>query len=157
MQDNITDIFGCLLGEDPKTGYLARIKRCVTFTEKTCHLFEINKGLQSKDTITNPLLVNKYVPEEDRRIPLKNMIYVGDGLTDIPCFSLLGKSGGRSFGVFDPTQRTAARRAFLEFLEPNRVVSMHSALYRDTDDLGSLLRAAVAALCTRITVDRESA
>jgi 2-hydroxy-3-keto-5-methylthiopentenyl-1-phosphate phosphatase len=157
MQDNMTDIFGCLLGDDPQTGYVARIKRCITFTEKTRHLFEINKGLQAKDTLANPLLVNKAIPEDERRIPFKNMIYIGDGLTDIPCFSLLAKNGGRSFGVFDPTQKTSARRAFLEFLEPKRVVSMHSAQYGENDDLGSLLRVAVAALCTRITVDRESA
>jgi hypothetical protein len=155
--DHMTDVFGCLLGEDPATGNVARIKRCVTFTEKTRHLFEVNKGLRSSETVSNPLLVNKFVPPEDRRIPLENMIYIGDGLTDIPCFSLLAKSGGRSFGVFDPTQRSSARRAFLEFLEPGRVVSMHSAQYREEDDLGALLRAAVAALCTRIEVDRQSA
>jgi hypothetical protein len=157
MQDKITDIWACLLGEDPDTGYVKRIKRCVTFTEKTRHIFEINKGLESKDTLANPLLVNKDVPEEDRRVPLHNMIYVGDGLTDIPCFSLLSHNGGLAFGVFDPSEAKSARRALLEFLKPGRVVSMHRAQYREDDELGALLRAAVASLCSRIAVDRESA
>jgi hypothetical protein len=79
---NVTDLWACLVDEDPTSGFLGRIKRCVTFTEKTRHLFEINKGLQSKDTSSNPYLVNKFVPPEERRIPFANMIYVGDGLTD---------------------------------------------------------------------------
>src|SRR5947207_2162139 len=79
---------------------LATIKRAVTFTEKTRFLFEIQKGITPQQTAKDPYLVNKDVPATDRRVPFSNMIYVGDGLTDIPCFSLIGHNRGRAFAVF---------------------------------------------------------
>ncbi len=59
----------------------------VTFTEKTKHLFEINKGLV-KSNQRKAFSVNEGMPEDQRRIPFENMLYVGDSLTDVPCFSL---------------------------------------------------------------------
>jgi hypothetical protein len=157
VDDNMTDVWGCVLADDEESGVLSKIKRCVTFTEKTRYLFEINKGLFSKDTRRKPYLVNKFVAAEDRRVPFSNMIYVGDGLTDIPCFSLLRTTGGLAFGVFDPTESRSARRAFLEFLEPGRVTSMHAPRYGEHDDLGALLRTAVGQRCARIALERERA
>lgn len=150
-------VYGCQLAEDASTGVLRHIKRCVTFTEKTRYLFEINKGLDPAETYKNPYLVNKDVPNSARPIPFKNMIYVGDGLTDIPCFSLLKKEGGTAFGVFNPTQESSAKRAFLEFLKTSRVISIHAPKYRKTDELGSLIRAAVSTRCTKIKMQEHEA
>jgi hypothetical protein len=84
------------------------------------------------------------------------MIYVGDGLTDIPCFSLLKNLGGTPFGVFKP-DKESAKRALLEFLTPHRVVSMHTPKYGKRDDFGLMLRAAVTARCTQIELERGQA
>lgn len=157
VRENFSGVYGCQLGEDQTTGMLRYIKRCVTFTEKTRYLFEINKGLDPLKTQRNPFLVNKDVPLHKRAIPFKNMIYVGDGLTDIPCFSLLKKEGGVSFGVFNPAARRSAKRAFIEFLRPARVISMNAARYRLRDELGSLLRVAVATRCSKIKLERREA
>lgn len=147
---NFTGVYGCRLAEDPESGALSSIKRCVTFTEKTRYLFEINKGIQPLDSEHDPYIVNKNIPSSKRRIPFKNMIYVGDGLTDIPCFSMLKKHGGMSFGIFDPGREHSARRALTEFLHTNRVVSMHAPRYNRTDELGSLLRAAVMTCASKV-------
>lgn len=157
VRDNFTAWYGCRLAEDAITGSLAYIRRCITFTEKTRYMFEINKGISKTDSTRNPYLVNKDLPQPDRRIPFKNMIYVGDGLTDIPCFSLLKSMGGVAFGVFQPDKESSAKRAFLEFLKPQRVVGVHAPRYRQDDELGSLLRAAVIARCGQIVVEREGA
>lgn len=149
-------VYGCLLGE-AEDGVLRYIKRCVTFTEKTRFLFEINKGLVASDTLANPFLVNKDLPQEDRRVPFKNIIYVGDGLTDIPCFSLVKLMGGVPFGVFQPGEESSAKKAFLEFLRPARVVSMHGPRYGKTDELGSMLRTAVETRCASIEIERSQA
>jgi hypothetical protein len=85
------------------------------------------------------------------------MIYVGDGLTDIPCFSLLKKERGASFGVFDPARKESARRAFTEFLQTDRVISMHAPKYGPGDELGSLLRIAVATRASAIMLQRAQA
>jgi hypothetical protein len=105
----------------------------------------------------NPLLVNKDVASGERRVPFTNMIYVGDGLTDIPCFSLLNSMGGTPFGVFDPSREESAKKAFLDFLEPARVVSMHAPRYESDAELGSLIRVAVSAKLGQIQIARSEA
>jgi hypothetical protein len=119
-------VYGCQLAGDTEDGVLRYIKRCITFTEKTRYLFEINKGIKPEESKSRPHLVNKYVADKDRTIPFRNMIYVGDGMTDIPCFSLLQKNKGKAFGVFDPSSESKAKLALEEFLEPNRVTGMYS-------------------------------
>lgn len=71
------------------------------------------------------------------------MIYVGDGLTDVPCLSLLAKEGGEVFGVFDVSKEDAPKFSYDELLAPNRVQSLNEPEYREDDALGSLLRQAV--------------
>ncbi len=83
------------------------------------------------------------------------MIYVGDGLTDIPCFSMIKQGGGKGFGVFDPNSEKKTEAALTEFLETDRVISMHAPDYRKGKELGSILRAAVANRCSDIQLDRE--
>lgn len=146
-----TGVYGCQLGEDPQTKVVSHIKRCVTFTEKTRFLFEINKGISPSDGATQPHLVNKSVPEESRPVPFRNMIYVGDGLTDIPCFSLIEKGEGVAFGVFQ-SGKESAKQAFQRFLETKRVRSMHHPEYCEDAELGSLLRAAVSTACSNIKI-----
>ena len=101
--------------------------------------------------------MNKEVKREDRRGPFENIVYVGDGLTDMPCFSLLKASGGTPFGVFHSGREESAKRAFLEFLLPERVVGMHAAKYGPTDELGALIRTAVQAKISDSAVRRAQA
>lgn len=155
VQKYFKGVYACHLGGDTSDGVLKYIKRSITFTEKTRYIFEINKGLEPRQTSKVPTLVNKFVSADDRRIPLRNMIYVGDGLTDIPCFSLLKKNGGYGFGVFDPQSPAKSKQALEEFLKPDRVISMHAPNYRKDSELGALLRAAVAARCTEINLERS--
>jgi haloacid dehalogenase-like hydrolase len=157
VRENFRAVYGCQLDGDTEEGPLKYIKRCVTFTEKTRYLFEINKGIDPKESATHPLLVNKFISEEQRRIPFTNIIYVGDGLTDIPCFSLVKKFKGLAFGVFDPTKRDKTELALREFLQPNRVVSMHAPKYTPDSELGAMLRTAVANRCLDIQLQRKTA
>ena len=149
-----TGIYGCQLGEEGNPPVIRNIKRSINFTEKTRYLFEINKGIAAAESSQNPYLVNREVSPEKRHIPFSNMVYVGDGITDIPCFSLLKHFGGTPFGVFDPKNPAKAKRAFVDFLKPGRVVGMHAPKYRRGTELGELLRATVATITTRILIDR---
>lgn len=154
VQKYFKGVYGCHLAGDTENGPLKYLKRSVTFTEKTRYLFEINKGLDPKETWRNPILVNRFLKPQERRIPFSNMIYVGDGMTDIPCFSLLKLNQGLGFGVFHPTSEKKTKEALEEFLQTDRVVSMHSPDYRNGEDLGSILRAAVANRCSAIQLER---
>jgi len=151
VRENFRAVYGCQLGEDPVTGIVSDIRRCVTFTEKTRFLFEINKGIPAKAAATQPHLVNRMVLDENRPVPFRNMIYVGDGLTDIPCFSLIEKGSGTAFGVFQ-SGAESAKQAFQRFLETKRVRSMHHPDYTPDAELGSLLRAAVSTACSNIMI-----
>ena len=153
-KNRFTAAYGCELAGDTNGGPLKHIKRCITFTEKTRYLFEISKGLAQADTARNPHLVNDVI--DDRPIPISNMIYVGDGLTDIPCFSVVKKGHGAPFGVFHPGEKKdSARQALMKLLIPGRTVGCNTPGYRSTDALGALLRASVAARCAAIALERD--
>ena len=94
LSDTFTDIFGSKFYEED--GKITGVKSSVTFTEKTKFLFAINKGITS-ELGQDPFVVNKTF--EQRRIPFENMIYLGDGPSDIPCFATLKGKGGKSIGI----------------------------------------------------------
>ena len=143
VQQYVSGVYGCQLAESAETGAVAEVQRCVTFTEKTRFLFEISKGISAAEARTKPHLVNRKIDDAQRPVPFSNMIYVGDGLTDIPCFSLVEKGGGSSFAVFKPGEESA-KRSFQELLATGRVRSMHSPDFGSDADLGAILRLAVA-------------
>lgn len=149
--------YGCQLGGDPETGVLTHIKRSITFTEKTRYLFEINKGIKQTDSEVNPFLVNEDVKEEERRVPFRNIMYVGDGMTDIPCFSLVKKLKGQAIGVFDPENPGKTKQALEKFLIPTRVIGMYKPRYTPSDELGAILRAWVLQRATEIQLERDIA
>jgi hypothetical protein len=142
----LTHCWGCQFAEED--GQIAHAKRIVSFTEKTRYLFEINKGVTSSGR--NPYAVNENVQKQERRVPFENMIYIGDGLTDVPCFSLIQSNGGTAFGVFDPQKAESPKKAWEKLLAPKRVSSLNAPRYRGRDELGSLLRVAVKAICLRM-------
>lgn len=150
-------IYACQLGEDRQTGVVSHIKRSITFTEKTRYLFEINKGVKQSESDLNPFLVNEDIPPEKRRIPFKNIVYVGDGMTDIPCFSTVKHFGGQAFGVFDPANPEKTKQAMQKFLVPKRVIGMYEPRYGPKDALGALMRAWIFNRAAEIQVEREMA
>lgn len=77
-------------GEIKQTGYI------IDNTSKTRAIFEINKGVNEFDYID----VNSKMNEEDRRVPFYNMIYIADGPSDVPVFSVLQKNGGKTFAIY---------------------------------------------------------
>ena len=106
--DLITHIFGCNYKFiSNKNGIGKNIPiYCMDKTTKTRSLFEINKGCFKKDASYK---VDDFVTEEQEWCPFKNMIYVGDGDTDIPAFSLVKSRGGMSIGVYDPENDSSKR------------------------------------------------
>ena len=95
LSETFTDIFGSSFYE--KDGKIAGVKSSITFTEKTKFVFAINKGVF--DIRQVPYNVNTFVEKERRKIPFENMIYLGDGASDIPCFSMIKQNGGHCIGI----------------------------------------------------------
>lgn len=84
--------------------------RVITDVSKTQYLFRINKGVEDLS-----LPVNDHMPEETRPIPFKNIVYIGDGDTDVPSMAVTRKNGGHAFAVYtagqDPSKCDALFKA----------------------------------------------
>jgi hypothetical protein len=114
----------------------------VNYTTKTQFLFRINKG--SPEVYDNSS-INKFVPKGERPLPFENMVYIGDGGTDIPCFRLVKKEGGHSIAVYRP--RKAGARALTEgLLAEGRASLIAPADYRE----GRAMDASVKAIIDRL-------
>ena len=102
-------------------------KRVITDTGKTQYLFRINKGIEDLGES-----INAHMPEERRPIPFRNMIYFGDGETDVPSMALMRKSGGHAIAVH-PAGAGVAKCA--ELFRAGRVDFFAAADYRRGSDL----------------------
>lgn len=97
----VEHVWGCELieGEDRSgDACIAEIGYTIDNTSKTRALFEINKGVHSKDK--SGVEVNTKIPEEFRRVHFINMVYIADGPSDIPAFSLVNKNSGATFAIY---------------------------------------------------------
>lgn len=132
-------------------GSIAFPKKIVSFTDKTRYLFHIQKGLVGKQFRGKPFDVNKKLRPEQIRVPINHMIFVGDGYTDIPCFSLVKKDGGVAIAVFDKSHVEKWGSAY-QFVHDGRVSNLLSANYSDQSDLSIFLGMAVRKMATDIAV-----
>ena len=83
----------------------------VNYTSKTQYLFRINKGILD---VINDRDLNGFTPEYKRRIPFANMVYIGDGLTDVPCMKMTRTRGGTSVAVHAPGQTELSDNMILQ-------------------------------------------
>lgn len=107
----------------------------VDYTAKTQFLFKINKGIER---ISDNKRINEYVSEEDRPIPFKNMIYFGDGETDIPCMKLIKEQGGHSIAVYKPG--SAKKKTAAKLINENRVNFVCSADYSENKEMHNVVK-----------------
>jgi len=114
------------LRSTPGAGLVSQIAGFLDNTTKTRALFEINKGVNKESSIT----VNDSIPEDERRVPFKNMIYIADGPSDIPSFSVVKKHGGQTCAVYDAASERDFKQA-LALQENGRVSSYGPADYRE--------------------------
>jgi phosphoserine phosphatase len=111
----------------------------LNYTTKTQYLFRINKGATN---VYDHKVINAYVAPEERPIPFTNMIYIGDGETDVPCFRLVKDLGGHSIAVYKPhTPRATAvpKRLFRE----GRVNFFAPADYQEGSELDQTVKAVI--------------
>ena len=114
-------------------------KYAVNYTAKTQFLFRINKGVLTINSQSADKL-NQYTPENDRRVPFRNMIYIGDGLTDVPCMKLVKANGGQSIAVYDPEK---GKTAATSLLQANRVNFIVPADYSQDSDIETIVHAII--------------
>ena len=104
IMDYVDGVWGCELIEHD--GVIAEIGYTIDNTSKTRAIFEINKGIPKHPEFD----VNSKMPEEMRRVRFQNMIYIADGPSDIPAFSLVNKNGGSTFAIYPKGDLQAFRQ-----------------------------------------------
>ena len=116
-----------------ETGTPVWPKLDVNFTAKTQFVYRINKGVLD---VANDRDLNASMPDDSKRIPFTNMIYVGDGLSDVPCMKMMRSYGGQAIAVYQPESRVAVE----ELLYRGRVDFIFPADYREGTDLDKTVK-----------------
>ena len=109
----------------------------IDFTNKTQFLFKITKGIMD---IADNRKVNRQVPDEDKPVPFSNMIYFGDGDTDIPCMKIVKMFGGNAIAVYNNEAKKATAQ---QLLDQDRVNFMAPTDYTEEGYMFSLVKAII--------------
>jgi hypothetical protein len=131
-------------------GEIRQLVYTIDNTSKTRAVFEINKGTNKNPSID----VNAKIAPEDRRVPFQNMIYIADGPSDIPVFSVVGASGGRTYAVYRPGSAPEFEQA-ARLLEHDRVDAFGEANYIEGSQTSLWISHAAETIANRIVRDRE--
>jgi len=145
----VEDIFACEFIESPlppnfmsQTEFslpldleISQVGMTVDNTIKTRCIFEINKGCNKNASID----VNTFIPHEDRRVPVDQMIYVADGPSDVPVFTVVKQLGGKTYAVYDPTSEKEFEQS-CDLVERSRVHNNGPADYRKSSPTSIWMR-----------------
>ena len=121
----------------------------VNYTTKTQFLFKINKGLES---VSDNIEINRYIPEDKRRIPFGRMIYIGDGTTDIPCMRLVKQMGGYSIAVYNSGSQRKIDD-IRKLVDDGRVDFVAPADYRPGSGVDTVVRKIVDRIAINLSLE----
>jgi 2-hydroxy-3-keto-5-methylthiopentenyl-1-phosphate phosphatase len=116
------NIFACEYLYD-SDGVAVWAKTAVNYTNKTQFIYRINKGVLD---VSNDFDLNRSMPDDSKRIPFTNMVYIGDGLSDVPCIKMMKSYGGKAIAVYQNLDDKVC-----ELLRKDRVDYIYPADYSE--------------------------
>ena len=120
----------------------------VNYTTKTQYIYRISKGILD---ITNDTDLNSKMEDKDKRVAMNNMIYFGDGLTDVPCMKLVHQSGGKSIALYQPGKIAKASDLLLD----GRVDFLTVTDYSEGSELETIVKMILERISIRHTLDTK--
>ena len=118
-------------------------------TSKTQYIFRINKGIEDISQS-----INEYMPESERSIPFSNMIYIGDGLTDVPCMTVTKNNGGYALAVHKPNSPNSVSTC-RELAKANRIDYFAPANYEKGKKLEKIVNLILDVIIAKIMFQKE--
>ena len=116
-----------------ETGRPVWPKLAVNFTAKTQFVYRINKGVLD---VSDDKTLNDSMPDDSKRVPFHNMIYVGDGLSDVPCMKMMRAYGGQAIAVYQESNRLGVE----DLLAKGRVDFIFKADYSEGTALDTTVK-----------------
>ena len=116
-----------------ENGHACWPKLDVNFTNKTQFVYRINKGILD---VSRDKELNDSMPDDSKRVPFTNMIYMGDGLSDVPCMKMMRAYGGQAIAVYQASNRQGVEK----LLADGRVDFIFPADYREGMELDRTVR-----------------
>lgn len=121
----------------------------VNYTNKTQFLFRIEKGVLD----VNDPAVNDYFRPDELRVPFRNIVYIGDSATDVPCMKLVNSSGGHSIGVYNP--ETGDKTRVQTMIKENRIRYYAAADYSEGSEIDSILKKIILRTAMNDALEQE--
>lgn len=134
--------------EAERTGVLKQIGYTIDSVGKTNAIFQISKGVNVEPAID----VNAVVRPEQYRVPVRNVIYIADGPSDIPAFSLVNRLGGKTLGVWTSDSNYDGVR---QLQDDRRIHGMAKADYTPGSEADRWLLSSLRQIATDICDRRE--
>ena len=136
--NEFTQVYGCEFLYD-ENGEACWPKMAINFTQKTQFFFRVAKGATNA---TDDSGVNQKT--QKLRIPYENIIYLGDGMTDIPCMTLVKKNEGTSIAIYPESESHKVKALY----EENRVNFICAANYEEGSDLDKVIKLVIKKVAT---------
>ena len=124
-------IYGCEYIFDPVTKVPVWPKLAINYTQKTQYFFRISKGVWDA---TDDKGVNEKAKE--RRIPYSNIVYIGDGMTDIPSMIIVKNNGGKSIAVYPKGKESRVK----DLYDDGRVNYVCAANYKEGSEIEKVMK-----------------
>jgi len=145
IKNNFKKMFASEYYFDEYTGNADFPTIVVNSATKTQYLFEINKGTDK---------INSHMDENDRNIPFANMLYFGDGDTDVPCMTIVKKNGGHSIAVHNPGIPKKIKKC-KQLLEADRIDYYAPADYTNNSILDKRVKLIIDSIGANILLEKE--
>lgn len=122
----------------------------VNFTAKTQFVYRINKGVLD---VSDDRTLNDSMPDDSKRVPFTNMIYLGDGLSDVPCMKMMRAYGGQAIAVYQAVNRKGVE----QLLRQGRVDFIYPADYREGTELEITVKNIIRRMAVSHQLSEENA
>ncbi|MBQ7445447.1 MAG: haloacid dehalogenase-like hydrolase [Clostridia bacterium] len=153
IKDCFKEIFACEFLYDGGEPVWPKVS--VNYTNKTQFIYRINKGVLD---ISDDKTLNASMPDNDKRVRFSNMIYLGDGLSDVPCMKMVKAYGGKSIAVYAPEikENREKFRKFADLLLKDRVDFLLPADYRENTPLEDTVKNIISSMAAEDLLDTGS-